>query len=127
VQCGYCGEEAKLVRGQTIYPYRPDLYFKNFYLCDPCEAWVGCHPGTDRPLGRLANTELRKSKRSVHFLLDDIWRGQVEKGVPRGKARSRAYKKLANLMNIPEEQCHVGMFDIDHCNRAIEILKEWKE
>jgi len=57
--CNYCGNNAEMVSGDAIYPHRPDLYHRKFYRCQPCGAYVGCHEGTDKPLGRLANAELQ--------------------------------------------------------------------
>lgn len=86
MKCDYCLNEAELVSGYSIYPHRPDLYHKNFYQCKPCDAWVGCHPNTTNPLGRLA----------------DSW--------------------LAKELDIPVKFCHVGMFDIETCQKALNIL-----
>lgn len=72
VICSYCNKPAELVTGKEIYPHRPDLYPKKFWRCRPCTAYVGCHKpnagygdGT-RPLGRLANAELRAAKSAAH-------------------------------------------------------------
>lgn len=62
--CPYCGKDSVLVNGHVIYPHRPDLLEKKFYWCKPCDAYVGCHPGTANPLGRLANAELRRANRN---------------------------------------------------------------
>lgn len=59
--CDYCNKDAELVGGDIIYPHRPDLYELKFYYCAVCEAWCGCHRGTTKPLGRLANAELRQA------------------------------------------------------------------
>lgn len=68
VACDYCGDAAKLVTGKAIYPHRPDLFRLHFWQCEPCGAYVGCHKkeggngdGT-KPLGRIANAELRAAK-----------------------------------------------------------------
>lgn len=55
--CAYCGKPAALVTGRKIYPHRQDLWDKKIWECAPCEALVGCHPGTIKPLGRLAIIE----------------------------------------------------------------------
>lgn len=112
--CPYCHQEAKLVKGLKVYPMRPDLGDKYFYLCEPCEAWVGCHPTSRIPLGRLANANLRSAKRTVHESFDRIW---AEKHM----TRSEAYKWLAKELDIPFIDCHIGMFDMETCQRALEI------
>jgi len=118
VICAYCDTVAPLVFGREVYPHRPDLYAKPFYACHPCGAWVGCHPGTTKPLGRLANAELRRAKMGVHERLDPLWRS--------GKAkRSTVYARLADRLGIAPQECHVGMFDIDRCRAATAILTSW--
>lgn len=114
VICDYCGQPAVLVTGQTIYPHRRDLWSKHFYLCDPCEAYVGCHPGTKNPLGRLADTALRRAKSAAHAAFDPLWQNGAGK-------RSKRYGWLAQQLGIPGDQCHIGMFDEAMCNRVVTI------
>lgn len=115
--CNYCNQPAELVTGADIYPHRKDLASKRFWRCSPCAAWVGCHPGTDKPLGRLANAELRTAKQAAHAAFDPIWRsGDVHRGV--------AYRSLAKKLGLSIEQCHIGMFDIAMCRRVVEVCKE---
>jgi hypothetical protein len=113
-KCCYCGSAAKLVGGKAIYPHRPDLYHKKFYQCVPCKAYVGCHPNTDKPLGRLANAELRKAKMDAHRAFDPIWRNGP-------KSRSEAYAWLAKKLDIPGDECHIGMFDPAMCDEVVEV------
>ena len=117
VTCPYCGQQAEKVYGGSIYPHRTDLFHKVFYRCRPCAAHVGCHPDTDKPLGRLANAELRREKNLAHAVFDPLWRG---KG--RG-ARTGAYKWLAKQLGIPREECHIGMFDVEQCRRVVEVCR----
>jgi hypothetical protein len=112
--CPYCGEPSKLVGGDAVYPHRQDLYSKKFYLCRPCDAYVGCHPNSETPLGRLANAELRRAKMATHRAFDPLWKEH-------GMRRSEAYQWLAEQLGIPAEECHVGMFDVARCNQAIEV------
>jgi hypothetical protein len=113
VVCDYCGKDAPLVSGKTVYPHRPDLYAKQFYQCGPCDAMVGCHPGTTKPLGRLANAELRKAKMAAHAAFDPIWKGGKMK-------RGSAYAWLADQLGIRQQECHIGMFDVAMCARVID-------
>jgi len=118
VICPYCNKKTKLVSGKKIYPHRPDLYSRNFYLCKPCEAYVGTHKsqGGKYPLGTPANMETRYYRGKVHESFDVIWRnGQ--------KSRSAAYKWLADQLGIETDICHIAMFDTDTCLKALEIIK----
>ena len=116
VKCGYCHRDAKRVGAEKIYPHRPDLRGKWFWECEPCGAYVGCHPATTNPLGRLANAELRKAKQSVHRVLDPLWKSGKMK-------RSAAYAMLAKGLNISPQNCHVGMFDVHTCQAAVAVLR----
>lgn len=116
VTCPYCSRPALLVGGKAIYPHRPDLYEKQFYQCAPCGAYVGCHPGTTKPLGRLANAELRQAKMEAHAAFDPVWKEG-------GKRRSDAYAGLAKQLGISKDDCHIGMFDVELCRRVVEICR----
>ena len=109
VVCNYCKERAELVRGSALFPGAKELYYHKFWRCAPCKAHVGCHPGTDEPLGTLATQRLRRLRHTVHLRFDDRWKnGRLRK---RRKKRSEAYVWLAEKLEIPVEQCHIGMFD----------------
>lgn len=120
VPCDYCGKPARLVTGRAVYPHRRDLHKKLFYKCTPCGAYVGCHPGTNNPLGRLANTELRAAKMAAHDVFDPMWRAPGGKYASRRKA---AYRWLALQLGIPAAQCHIGMFDVAMCRRVAAVCK----
>lgn len=112
--CPYCNKPSVKVTGKVIYPFRKDLFSKKFYHCSPCDAYVGCHPGTEMPLGRLANAELRQAKMRAHAAFDPYWLTQE-------MTRSNAYRLLANNLNIPTNECHIGMFDVETCEEVILI------
>jgi hypothetical protein len=124
VICPYCDQPAWLVPGIVIYPRRPDLAHKQFWRCKPCDAWVGCHPGTERPLGRLANAELRAAKQAAHAAFDPMWKAKMRRdGCSKGRARGAGYKWLAEQLGIEKKRCHIGMFDVDHCRRVVQICE----
>jgi NAD-dependent aldehyde dehydrogenases len=118
MDCPYCNRPVYLVNGKMMYPHRPDLYEKKFYLCIPCNAYVGCHPGTTEPLGRLANAELRAAKIAAHAAFDPLWR------TVGNRKRSEAYRWLADKLGIRWKDCHIGMFDVETCKRVVEICNE---
>ena len=114
ITCPYCEAAAQLVTGETVYPRRPDLYAKMFYICVPCGAHVGCHDGTTKPLGRLANGELRTAKMAAHAAFDPLWESQ-------GMKRKAAYAWLAEQIGIDSKKCHIGWFDVAMCRRVVEV------
>ncbi len=118
MKCDYCEKPAEFVGGDIIYPHRPDLKAKRFYLCIPCDAYVGCH-ADGRPLGRLADKTLRQWKRWTHSEFDPLWQS--------GKmSRQDAYSTLSKMLKLPPEQTHIGMFDVDTCIRTIRLLATMK-
>jgi len=126
VTCDYCGDEASLVGGDIIYPYRPDLATKKFWYCYADNAYVGTHQNSsnNKPLGRLANKNLRKLKSAAHSYFDPLWKRFIERdGLSKSKARKILYKWLAKELDIEKHQCHIGMFDEETCKRVIDLCK----
>lgn len=122
VTCDYCHRDAMLVTGNVIYPHRPDLYALKFWQCEPCDAYVGCHKagkgqgdGT-KPLGRLANAELRRAKSDAHAAFDPLWKSRRMK-------RREAYAWLAAQLGISVNNCHIGMFDVDGCRAVVAAVQ----
>lgn len=117
ITCPYCHHPAQLVGGDAVYPHLPYLSSKKFYYCATDRAWVGCHEGTEKPFGTLANAELRMARMAAHAALDPIWQS--------GKVRRvAAYQWLALKLGINVHDCHVGQFDLETCRRVIEICRE---
>lgn len=116
VFCDYCGKQAELVGGERIYPHRPDLSALRFYACAPCKAHVGCHPGTTKPLGRLADAKLRSAKMAAHNNFDPLWK-------KKRMSRHAAYARLSDRMGIPREKTHIGMFDVSQCQLVIYLVR----
>lgn len=115
--CPLCSSEAELVGGDAIYPHRPDLAHKKFWKCPHHDTYVGCHPGTDKPLGRLADAPTRKLKSQAHAAFDPIWKNG-------GMKRGAAYGWLAQKLGIPKCVCHMGSMSDDNLRRVISICKE---
>lgn len=116
VLCDYCGRPALLVDSEMVYRRS----YGKIWFCSTCQAWVGVHKGTDNPLGRLANAELRYWKRKAHAAFDPLWRDKEM------RTRKAAYEWLADEMGLPLEQTHIGMFNVEQCKQVIQICKEAK-
>ena len=118
--CDYCGGNAHLVDSKEVY----GRSYGMIYLCRTCNAYVGVHKGTTKPLGRLANVELRKAKISAHTAFDSLWKRKIELAkCSKFQARKAGYKWLAQELGIDGKDCHIGMFDVAMCNRVIEVCK----
>lgn len=128
--CPECGRPSEFVSGRDVYPGKPDLHAGVYYLCRPCGAYVGCHKGTTQPLGTLAGPALRRWRKRAHAAFDPHWQLLTEqlfaKGMKRGAkaaARTTMYTRLAEVMGLPPEKCHIGMFDIQQCREVIRICQ----
>lgn len=114
VFCDYCGRRAEYVDSKVVY----GKSYGKIYLCRNCMAWVGVHKGTNKPLGRLANAELRFWKKQAHAAFDPLWKYGRFRGY-----RNAAYAWLAERMRLPVEKTHIGMFDVAECRKAIQICR----
>lgn len=116
ISCPYCGRPAERVNGTRIYPKRRDLADQLFFLCATCNAYVGCHPdGT--PFGSLANAALRAARRLTHERLTELQEAN-------GASTTELYKWMAQRLDLPRESCHIGMFDLDLCEKAGRAIEE---
>lgn len=113
VQCPYCGQKAEYVDSAEIY----GKSYGMVYLCRPCDAYVGVHNGTDTPLGRLANRDLRRWRNRAHAAFDPLW----QQGRYR-RRRNDAYAWLAGKMGLTKEETHIAMFDVEQCKQVIQIM-----
>ena len=116
--CPYCGSNVSLVSSSIVYRGKD---FGLIYLCDNypnCDAYVGVHKGTNQPLGRLANAELREWKKKAHAAFNPLYEsGQM--------SRKQAYKLMQSLMNMDDKEAHIGNFDVEQCKTLIEKLTEY--
>lgn len=117
MNCPYCGNEAELVTGKEIYPYRTDLHSKQFWLCKSCDAYVGCHGYTSRPLGTMANKELRMLRKKTHDTFDPLWKGKSK------RQRREMYKELAKKLGIEVTDCHIGRFGKSTCMKVVGMIE----
>lgn len=117
-RCPYCGGRVLLRNSNYIYK-KDKRDFGKFWVCEnypDCNSYVGCHPGTQIPLGRLANPALRNAKMRAHKEFDRVWKSGY-------MTRHAAYEWLAVMLGIPFDYCHIGMFDVKMCLKVINICK----
>lgn len=105
--CPDCG--AKLVLKNSKYG--------KFYGCERwgktgCSGAIGCHPGTDKPLGIPADKETRELRISTHKLFDQLWES--------GKmSRRESYNWMAEQMGMMRIDAHIGRFSAEQCRQLI--------
>lgn len=54
----------------------------------------------------------------VHESFDSLWKNN-------GLTRQKAYQKLSMGLGIKKQDCHIGMFDVQTCKKAIETIKNF--
>ena len=97
--CRYCGGPIRLVPAERVFgasTERLGQANEMLYQCQNCNARVGCHKGTTRPLGDVANETLRLKRMETHWVFDEMWR-------QRRWSRTQAYKWLAKEMELSIE------------------------
>lgn len=112
-QCRYCKAPVALINNAEIYG--AEHGWPLTYACTHCSAKVGTHPGTDIPLGTLANRETATARRLAHAALDTLWQG---KGTT---ARTLIYRSLAQAMGRPT--VHISWLDARECRRVVELAE----
>ena len=120
--CPYCGAKARLTTRREINSFPEDAAI---YLCGDfprCDAYVGCHKGTTKPLGSMADGHLRVMRRKAHAALDWAWKSKK-------MSRSEAYRKLGEHLELKPKRTHIGMFNLEQCQATIDLFKAmrpWK-
>lgn len=117
-KCPYCG--APVVLRDSNYVYHNNKNYGKMWVCSnfpQCDAYVGCHPNTTIPLGRLANKNLRHAKNRAHSAFDPLWKSGL-------MTRREAYIWLSAMLNIPLEKCHIGMFDEKTCDKVVRVCSK---
>ena len=114
MHCTYCNRELPLLKSKYGY----------WYKCNKCNASVGCHPLTKKPLGTTAKPELRALRQEAHKHFDGTWRAKMKRdGCTQQEARSAGYKWLQQQLGLSAEECHIGKFNESQCLRVIELCK----
>ena len=113
VICNYCGKPTEFVDSSVVY----GRSYGMIYYCSCCRAWVGVHKGTDKPLGRLADAELRTERQKAHAVFDRLWKNRY-------KTRHSAYEWLAQQMGLTKDETHIGMFNVEQCRAVVSICNQ---
>lgn len=121
--CPYCGAASVFHASSAALYHGRD--YGPLWICTPCGAWVGCHPGRQIALGRLANKELRLWKMNAHAAFDPLWKAKIARNRATGhkpsSCRRQGYQWLAQQLGIDPKDCHIGEFDVDTCRKVVEI------
>ena len=118
--CPYCKNEAPWVENQAIYGRNFGKSYMCYY-CKPCNAYVGCHNNTRKPLGTMANKELRDWRIKAHAVFDLLWKNEIKsKGFSKKIRREKAYGLLEGNFGF---KVHIAESDVEMCKKIIEFIK----
>lgn len=122
--CPYCFNPSEKIDSSYVY----GRSYGDMFICKPCDAYVGTHKRDGKPLGRLANKELREAKKEAHHHFDQLWKRKIINNIwkdnPDFSERKKAYAWLSKKMNIEKKYCHIGMFDVEQCKKVVKISKK---
>ena len=109
--CPYCNSPAEF-HEDSIFIYGKD--YGAVYACckyPACDSYIGVHKGTQIPLGRLANKELRQARIKAHQIIDKYWQDNK-------MSRNAVYKILSKMFG--KKEVHIGELKLPSCKKIIE-------
>ncbi len=117
-RCPYCGSTLILRSADGIY--RENVNNTKLYVCSKypaCDAYVRVIPGTDIPLGSPANGALRALRLEAHRYFDRLHQSGL-------MSKNDAYQWLADILQAPLSQAHIGYLGEYYCRRVIEESRQ---
>lgn len=116
--CNCCGGQVECVSNAAIYR-REYGEWPWAFVCQQCRAYVGLHPFTGIALGTLADEPTREARKRAKAAFNPIWQDGHMK-------RREAYAWLAAQLGIANvDECHIGWFDTETCNRVAAICRAY--
>ena len=114
MKCNHCNKEAEWIENKIVYGRN---YGKSYmiWFCHNCNAYVGCHNNTKKPLGQfLAKSDLRKARQEAHSVIDKFW-------------QSGKYKRKTVYLRLKEafgKEVHIGETTTpEECEEIIKTAK----
>lgn len=87
---------------------------RKYYWCDKCKQSVSAKPNGE-PWSIQADDKTRNERHATHMDIDCYM-------LITGLSKSNVYKRLAYLMKMKYESCHIGYFDYRQCVNARRAL-----
>lgn len=117
IKCPYCDSPADFIDSNRYYSSK--MSYGMIYICRPCDAVVGVHGNTAKPLGTLAKPTLRSLRKCCHEILDKMWK--------RGKMnRYEAYHHLSQIMDMTKDEAHIGLFREQDCIKFLALKSDMR-
>lgn len=117
VKC-HCG--ARAVLRQSTYIYGNHAKDGYLYVCSRypvCDSYVGAHTKSRKPMGFLANGELRSKRIQAHRAFDRLWKSGL-------MTRSQAYIWMQAKFSLNGEQAHIALFSEYMCDQLIAVCSQ---
>jgi hypothetical protein len=117
VKC-HCGTRAMLRPASVIHGNKAKE--KYLYICSrypACDSYVGVHKKTLKPLGTLADKELRAKRIQAHQIFNRLWESGLMK-------KWQAYKWMAGKFGLNNQQAHIAKFSNYMCNELIALCEK---
>ena len=119
IKCDACGSPKVHLQKRSLMRMKVHAKWDLVWHCLSCNALVGCHKGTDIPLGLLATVQCRQARYLAHKAFDRLWKnGRMP--------RPKAYIWLAETLMLPAEDAHIGMLTEEQCNKLVAAVKEFE-
>jgi len=112
-RCPYCGAPVRYRSADGIYRDNPGGVM--LYVCErypKCDAYVHTHAGTKVPMGNMADGSLRALRREAHAAFDQLYLSGM-------MSRDDAYRWLADMLQSPQSQAHIGNLGEYYCPKVI--------
>ena len=106
---GYLGLQAYVYGDNNLDPE------KYLYVCSgypSCDSYIGAHKKSMRPMGTMADSNLRNKRIEAHRALDAIWKNGY-------MTKHSTYIWLQNRLNLREKDTHIGKFSYYLCEQTI--------
>lgn len=120
VKC-HCGARATLRPASAVHGDR--ALIEHLFVCSrypKCDSYVGVHRNTLKPMGTLANSELRIKRIAAHKAFNTLWESGLMK-------KWQAYKWMAAKFALNSKQAHIAMFSEYMCDELISTCKQAME
>lgn len=114
--CDNCGGPRVHLQKRSLMRMRTPKAWDLVWHCLDCLALVGCHEGTDIPLGLMADVMTRDARYNAHRVFDRLWRGG-------GFTRAEAYAWMARTLMIDPAEAHIGMLSERQCEALMEAVR----
>ena len=120
INCPYCGAPAICRPASTVHGAATWQKSSYLYLCSrwpACDSYVAAHKKDHRPMGSLANTNLRRKRIQAHQSLEELRQN-------RHMEKWAVYLWLQGKLQMDPDQVHIGMFSEEMCDRVTALGRE---